>query len=112
MSGIAPSVGIEWFVDEKQPDQLHDADRATDGLTCANDELFLRSSANTTRVETSAHSVQDLIQQGMAYDRIALKVRNGTKQLLSTDARKLRSNLVSFPDPSVFTIAPKWLRNT
>jgi len=112
MSGIVPSVGIEWFVDDQSNAQSHENTDAASGITCANDDLFLQTKNNTARVEPGAPTIQELIQKGMAYDRIALKVRNSTKQLLSSDASKLRSNLVSVPDPSVFTKAPKWLRNT
>jgi hypothetical protein len=108
MSGIAPSVGIEWFVDDQQPDHLADSNDAKAGITSANDALFLRTHANDVPIESGRVSAEEMIQKGLAYDRISLKVRNGTKKLLSTDARKARSNLVSMLDPSA--CAPKWLK--
>jgi hypothetical protein len=109
MEGIAPpSVGIEWFVEEQPSEQIRDANDAPHGITSPND-LFLRTNADNTSAENPGHV---MMEKGLAYDRISLKVRNATKRLLSPDARKARCSMVSAADASASTLAPKWLRET
>ena len=112
MEGIAPpSVGIEWFVEEQPSEQLRDANDAPHGITSPND-LFLRTNSDNTPVAFAENSGHEVIQKGLAYDRISLKVRNATKRLLSPDARRARCSMVSVADSSASTLAPKWLRET
>jgi hypothetical protein len=108
-SMTANLVGLEWFSEDEK--QKH-SDDATRGITYANDDLFLRPSASDAQTIPRPKSMQELLQQGLAYDRIALKVRNGTKQLMSSDARRARLDIHSPPDGTALTIAPKWLRET
>jgi len=111
MEGIAPSVGIEWFVEDKQSDQLRDANDAPHGITSPND-LFLRTNADNVPVASAENPGHEIIEKGLAYDRISLKVRNGTKRLLSPDGRRTRCSMVSVADPGASILAPKWLRET
>jgi len=99
-------VGLEWFAEKTAAPCAEHAETAA-----MRAEVFVRQTVPEATESPAPTAVEELLQEGLSYDRIALKVRNGTKELLSAQALRARQNLSAPFGSNGTSITPKWLRD-